>query len=141
MYNLDPVSFCSTPGLAQIACLKKPEIKLELLTDIDTLLMVETRIRRGIFHAIHQYVEASNKYMKEYNKAKESSYLIYLDANNLYGQAMSQSLPVHGLKWKKLWQNSIELHLILQQKGYKNYDNGRGTGFIFELDAKYCERL
>ena len=62
--------------------------------------MVEKRIR-GICHAIHQYATANNKYTKNYDKNKESSYLMYLDANNLYGWALSQRLPVNEFKWKQ----------------------------------------
>ena len=65
------------------------------------LLIVEKRTRGGIYHAIHRYAEANNKYMKNYDKNIESSYLMYLDANNLYGWAMSQKLPVDGFKWIK----------------------------------------
>ena len=64
---------------------KKTEVKLELLTDIGMLLMVEKSITGIICHAIHQYAIASSKYMKNYNKNKESLYLTYLDANNLCG--------------------------------------------------------
>ena len=71
------------------APLKKTEVKLELLTDIDMLLMVEKGIRGGICHAIHQYAKANNKYMKDYDKNKELSYLKYWDVNNLFGCAMS----------------------------------------------------
>ena len=63
------------------------------------LLMVEKGIRGGICHAIHRYAKANNKYMKNYDKNIESSYLMYLDANNLYGQAMSQKLSVNGFEW------------------------------------------
>ena len=62
IFHLDPVKFLSTPGLAWQAAFKKTEIKLELLTDIDMLLMVEKGTRGGIFHAIHQYAKATNKY-------------------------------------------------------------------------------
>ena len=72
--------------------LKTTEIKLVLLTDITILLMTEKRTRGGICHAIHRYVEPNNKYMKSYNKSKESSYLMLLDENNLYGWTMSQKL-------------------------------------------------
>ena len=67
------------------ACLIKTEIKLELLTDADMLLTVEKGIRGGMCHAIHIYAEVNNKYMENYNRNKESSYIKYLDANNLYG--------------------------------------------------------
>ena len=80
---------------------KKIEVKLELLTDIDMLLMVEKGIRGGIVDAVHKYAKTNNKYMKNYDKNKESSYLMYLDADNLYGWAMSQKLLANGFKWKK----------------------------------------
>ena len=101
VYELDAAHFLSTPGLAWQACLKKTEVKLELLTDVDMLLMVEKGITGGICHAIYRYAKASNKYMKNYNKDKEESFLQYLDANNLYGWAMSQKLPASVFKWKK----------------------------------------
>ena len=84
-YELDPAHFLSLPGLAWQACLKKTNIELELLTDYDMLLMVEEGIRGGICHSIHRYAKANSKYMKNYNDNKESSYIQYLDANNLYG--------------------------------------------------------
>ena len=63
--------------------------------------MVEEGIRGGICHSIHRYAKANNKYMKDYDKIKKSSYVQYLDANNLYGWAMSQKLPVNDFKWIK----------------------------------------
>ena len=89
VYELDPAHFLSLPGLTWQACLKKTNIKLELLTDYDMLLMVEEGIRGGICHSIHIYARENNKYMKNYDENKESSYIQYLDANNLYGWAMS----------------------------------------------------
>ena len=79
---------------------EKTRIELELLTDINMLLMVEKGSTGGICHALCRYAEANNIYMKNYDKNKESSLLMYLDANNLYGWAMSQKLPVNRLKWK-----------------------------------------
>ena len=75
----------SAPGLAWKACLKETKVKLELLTDIEMLLMVEKETRGGICQAIHRYAKANNKYMNNYDKDIISSYLLYLDANNLYG--------------------------------------------------------
>ena len=98
-YELDTGHFLSLPGRAWQAFLKKTNIELELLTDYDMLLMVEEGIRGGICHSIHRYAKANNKYMKNYNKDEESSYIQYLDANNLYGWAMSKKLPVNGFRW------------------------------------------
>ena len=88
-YELDPSHFLSALGLAWQACLKNTGIKSELLTDRDMLLMIQKRIRGGITHARRKYAEANNKYMKHYDKNKESSCLMYLDSINLYGWEMS----------------------------------------------------
>ena len=64
---------------------KKTKVKLDLLTDIDMLLIVEKGIKGGICHSIYSYANANNKYMKDYDKNKESSYIQYWDVNNLYG--------------------------------------------------------
>ena len=113
---------------------KKTNVKLELLTDYDMLLMVEEGIRRGICHSIHRYAKANNKYMKNYDKNDESSYIQYLDANNLYGWAMSQKLPVNGFKWIK---NVTEI----DENFIKNYDEDSDKGYIFEVGVKYPRRL
>ena len=91
----------SAPGLAWQACLKKTEVKLELIADYDMLLMIEKGIRGEICQATHRYAKANNKYMKNYDKNIESSYIEYLDANNLYGWEMSHKLPVNSFKWVK----------------------------------------
>ena len=97
-YELDPAHFLSLPGLAFQASLKKTNIELELLTDYDILLKVEEGIRGRICYSIHRYAKANNKYVKNYNNNEESSYIQYLDANNLYGWAMSKKLPVNGFR-------------------------------------------
>ena len=83
--GLDPSHFLSAPGLAWQACLKKTNVNLELLTDVYMLLMIEGGIRGGMCQSVHRYAKANNKYMKNYVKRTESSYLMYLDASNLYG--------------------------------------------------------
>ena len=83
IYEFDPVYFVSASGLAWQACLKKTKVKLELITDYDMILMIEKGIRSGICQATHRYAKANNKYMKNYDKNIESSYIEYLDANNL----------------------------------------------------------
>ena len=99
IYELDSVYFLSAPGLVWQACLSKTGVKFELLTYYDMLLMVEKRIRSGICQATHRNARANNEYMKKYDKNSESSYLAHLNANSLYGWAMSQKLPVYSFKW------------------------------------------
>ena len=101
IYERDPTYFVSVPGLTWQACLKKTVVKLELSTDYDMILMIEKGIRGGICQATHRYAKANNKYMKNYDKNNESSYLKYLDANNLCGLAISQKLPTDCFKWVK----------------------------------------
>ena len=102
-YNLDPGHYYTAPGLAWDAALKVTKVELELLTDIDMLLMVEKGIRGGVSMISNRYVMANNKYTGESFKNIESSkYITYLDANNLYGWAMSKLLPTHGFKWMKV---------------------------------------
>ena len=134
VYELDPAHFLSLPGLAWQVCLKKTSIKLELLTDYDMLLMIEEGIRGGICHAIHIYAKASNKYMKNYDKNEESSYIQYLDVNNLYGWAMRQQLPVNGFKW-------IEDTSEINEEFVKNYDESNDKGYVLEVDVKYPKKL
>ena len=85
IFELDPAKFFSAPGLPWEAAFKKINEKLNLLTDINILLMVEKGIRGGICHSIFRYAKANNKYMKNCHKRKESSYLKHWDVNNLYG--------------------------------------------------------
>ena len=82
IYGLDPSHFLSAPGLAWQACLKKANMNLELLTDVDMLLMIEAGIRGGMCQSIHRYAKANNKYMNNFDKSIESSYLMYLDATH-----------------------------------------------------------
>ena len=134
VYELDPAHFLSLPGLACQACLKKTTIKLELLTDYDMLLMVEEGIRGGICHSIHRHAKANNKYMKNYDKNKESLHIQYLDANNLYGWAMSPKLPVNGFKW-------VEDTSKINEEFIKNYNENNDKGYILEVDVKYQKKL
>ena len=98
-YVLNPAHFYTSPRLAWQVCLKKNEISLELLTDPDMLSMFKQGTRGGITQAVHRYVQVNNKNMGDrFNVGKESHYLEYLDANNLYGWAMVQKLPTGGFK-------------------------------------------
>ena len=100
IYKLDPAHYYTAPGLSWDACLKMTGIELELLTDVNMLLMNEKGIRGGVSMASKRLAIANNKYMKEkYNSSKPPKFLQYLDANNLYGAAMSMKLPTKGFKW------------------------------------------
>ena len=105
-YKLDPAWYFTAPGLAWDACLKMTQVELELLHDQDMLLMIEKGIRGGVSMISTRYAKANNKYMPkgEYDTSKPSTYIQYLDANNLYGWAMSRKLPTDGFRWMTLWQ-------------------------------------
>ena len=134
VYELNPAHFLSLPGLAWQPCLKKTNVKLELLTDYDMLLMVKEGIRGGICHSIHRHAKVNNKYMENYDESKESSYIQYLHANNLYGWAMSQELPVNDFKWVKDTSK-------INEEFIKNYNENNKKGYNFEVDVKYPKKL
>ena len=135
-YDLDPAHFYTAPGLAWQACLKKTKVELELLTDLDMLLMMENGIRGGIVQPVHRYAKANNKYMSNhYDNTKESSYLQYLDANNLYGWAMTQALPTGNFKW----MDDLDKYST-HDKLYK-LSREIDKGYVLEVDVKYPEEL
>ena len=131
-YKLDPCHYYTAPGLAWDACLKETKQNLPLLKDYDMLMMFEQGIRGGISHISKRYASANNKYMKDFDESKPSSFIQYLDANNLYGWAMSQKLPTHGFKWIDVDKSKV---LKLLEKKNAN------RGFIFEVDLDYPESL
>ena len=94
-------SFLSAPRLAWQAALKKTKVKINLSNDIDMLLMIEKGIRGGIYHLIYRYAKAKNKYMKDYDKNKEPSYIQFWDVSNLYGWEMFQEFTVNNFEWIK----------------------------------------
>ena len=98
-YGLDPCHYFSSPGSSWDAMLKMTGIELDLISDIDMHLLIEKGIRGRISYIAKRHSKANNKYMKCYDSSEESKYITYLDANNLYGWAMSQYLPYNGFKW------------------------------------------
>ena len=133
-YGLDPAHFYTAPGLAWKACLKKTGIRLELLLDPDMLLMFERGIRGGITRSVHRWAAANNPYMEEYDSNKPTNYLQYLDANNLYGWAMSQPLPTGEFKWIKCG-NVNPKSLVERFAAEKDY------GCLLEVDVSYPKEL
>ena len=114
--------------------LKKTNVNLELLTDVDMLLMIEAGIRGGMCQSTHRYAKANNKYMKNYDKSFESSYLMYLAAKNLYGWVMSKKLPVNGFKW----ENDLSK---FNENFIKNYNENSDAGYFLEVDIEYPKQL
>ena len=133
--NLILQSFFSAPGLAWEAALKNTKVKLDLKTDIDMLLMVEKGIRVGICYSIYLYPKANSKYMNDYDKNKELSYLQYQDINNLYGWAISQKLPGNNFE-------QIEDVSEFNEDFIKNYNEGSDERYFLEVNNIQCfERL
>ena len=134
IYRPDPAYFLTSPGLAWQVCLKKTEVELELLTDNDMLMLFEKGIRGGMCQASYRYAKANNKYMKNFDKNKESLFLMYVHANNLYGYAMSKKLPVDGFTW-------IDDISIFTEDFIKNYDEESDIGYLFVVDVEYPKNL
>ena len=124
-HELDPAYFSSLPGLAREAYLKMTRVELELLTDPNMLLMIEVS---------HGYVKANNKYIKNYDRNKTSSFLTHLDANNLYGCPVTEKLPIGNFKWVKN-VSKIDEELA------KNYDENGDIGYFLKVDHEYPEEL
>ena len=128
-YGLDSCHYFSSPGLAWDAMLKMAGIELELISDIDMYLFIETAMRGGISYIAKRYSKANNKYMKDYDNAEKTIYFMYFDENNLYGSAMTEYLPYGGFEW-------------MTEKEINNFDlssvrKDSPEGHILELDFEY----
>jgi len=132
-YGLDPINYITAPSLAWDAMLLKTGITIENMTDIDMFLMAEKGLRGGICSIQHRHSKANNKYLTDYNPQQESNYIMYLDANNLYGWAMIQSLPSGNYKWEKI-DDMNEQFIMSLAKDCKR-------GYIFEVDLEYPVEL
>ena len=127
-YKLDPAWYLTAPGLSWDAMLKETGIELELLTDPDMLMMFEKGTRGGVSMISNRYSEANNKYMKNFDKSKPSKFIAYLDANNLYGWAMSEKMPYGGFKWVE----NVPLEKMLSDGD---------LGYVLEVDLEYPNKL
>ena len=131
-YGLDPAHYFTSPGLSWDALLKKTRVELELFTDLEKHLFVERGIRGGISMVSKRYAKANNPLVLDYDPSKPNSYIMYLDANNLYGWAMSKTLPKRDFKWKRVMPTEEE---ILNKK-----ENAK-NGWILEVDLEYPAEL
>ena len=132
-YKLDPCHYFTSPGLSWVAMLKMTNIKLELMTDIDMFQFIEKGMCGGVSYIANRYGNANNKYMKEYDEKAPSKYIMYLDANNLYGWAMSQYLPTDNFKW----MTDKEISKIDLGK----YKADGKKGLILKVDLEYPQEL
>ena len=127
-YELDPAWYYTSPGLSWDAMLKKTKVRLDLLTDYEMLMMFEKGVRGGVSMISNRYGKANNKYMKDFDATKESSYIQYLDANNLYGWAMSEKMPCKNFKWS-------------EERDLKKITEDEDVGYVLEVDLEYPEEL
>ena len=132
-YKLDPCHYFTSPGLSWDAMLKMTNIKLELMTDINMFQFIEKGMRGGISYIANRYGKANNKYMKEYDEKAPSKYIMYLDANNLYGWAMSQYLPTGNFRWMTEKQ--------ISKLNVAKYNDNSEKGLILEVDLEYPKEL
>jgi hypothetical protein len=134
-YRLDPAHYLTTPSLTWEACLKYTNVELELITDSEIFLFFESAMRGGISVISNRYALANNPYLesKDYDSSQPHSYIYYLDANNLYGWAMSQYLPVGG--FRSLSEEEIS------KIDFANVPEDSGTGYAVECDLEYPSEL
>ena len=130
-YGLDHCHYFSASGLSWDAMFKMTGVKLEKISDIDQYLFIEKGIRGGISYIVKRYSKANNKYMSDYDSNKQSTFITYLDKNNLYGWAMSEYLPYGEFEWLK---NVDELNVM-------SINEKRDVAYILEVDLKYPNEL
>ena len=130
-YELDPCHYFSVPGLCWDAMLKITGVKLEKISDIDQYLFIEKGTRGGVSYITKRYAKANNMYMCDYDPNKPSTFITYLDKNNLYGWAMSEYLPYGEFEWLK---NVDKLDVM-------SINKKSDVGYILEVDLKYPDKL
>ena len=130
-YELDPCHYFSAPGLSWDAVLKITGVKLEKISDIDQYLFIEKGTSGGISYIAKSYAKANNKYMCEYDSNKQSTFITYLDENNLYGWAMGEYLPYGEFEWLK----NVDSFDVM------SIDKKSDVGYILEVDLKYPNEL
>ncbi|GBM44867.1 hypothetical protein AVEN_157095-1 [Araneus ventricosus] len=128
-YKIDPSHVYTAPGLAWQACLRMTNVKLELLTDIDMHLFVEKGIRGGVAIISHRFASTNNPHLPNYDPTSPNSFIMYWEANNLYGWAMSQRLPTHEFSWS---QEPVD---------YLNIPDDSDEGYILAVDLEYPPEL
>ena len=132
-YELDPCHFYTAPGLTWSAALKMTGVHLELITDPDMVILIDRGMRGGISQISNRYAKANNQYLEDYDASQKKSYIINMDATNLYGWAMSQVLPTHGFQWYS--EENLETLDV------SAIEDDAKLGLILEVDLEYPEEL
>ena len=130
-YELDLCRYFSSPELSWDAMLKVTGIELEKISDIDKYVFIEKGTRGGVSYIAKRYAKANNKYMNDYNPEEPSTFIYYLDKNNLYGWTMSEYLPYGEVNWVK---NVNELDV-------KSINKKSDVGYFLEADLEYPNEL
>ena len=128
-YGLDPAMYLTMPSFSWDSCLKLTGQKLELIRDPETHLFFENNIRGGISVISHRYAKANVPGTPEYDSTKPSSYILYVDANNLYGWAMSQRLPTDGFRFMS--PDEVEQFKVC------DVPDDSDVGYVIECDLIY----
>ena len=131
-YGLDPANYYTAPRLSWDVLLKKAGVELELLMDLDMHLFIERGMRGGISTVSKRHARANNPLVEGYNQAEQTNYITYLDANNLYGWAMSRPLLKSGFHWKRA------MHMPTEEQIMKIGPHAK-KGWILEVDLEYPE--
>ena len=130
-HKLDLCHYFSSPGLSWGAVLKMTGVELEKISDIDKYLFIEKGLRRGIFYIAKRYAKVNNKYMSDYDPKEPSTFITYLDKNNLYGWSMSEYLLYEEFNWLKN-VDGFDVNLINEKSD---------TGYFLEVDLEYFDKL
>ena len=132
-YKLDPAHYVTAPGLSWDSMLRYTGVELQLLEDLDMYLMIESGIRGGVSMITKKYAQANNEKVADYDPNKAKNYLMYLDANNLYGWAMSQKMPKNGFQWlSEEQQRDLDVTQV---------PDNSDVGYMLEVDLEYPEEL
>ena len=130
-YELDPCHHFSSPGLIWDAMLKRTDVKLEKISDINKYLFIEKGSREEISYIAKRYAKAINKYMNYYDPEKPSTFITYLDKNNLYGWRLSEYLPYGEFNWLKN-VDKFDVNSINEKSD---------TIYFLEVDLEYPDEL
>ena len=140
-YELDPCHYFSSPGLSWDSMLKMTDVKLEKISDIDKYLFIEKRSRGGISYIAKRYAKANNKYMSDYDLEKASTFITYLNKNNLYGWSMSEHLLYEKFEWLENIDKFDVIENIDKFDVIFSINEKNDIGYFLEVDLEYPDEL